>query len=150
MTQSDLFAQSVVDRVQLRVAAARLAATPEQLAVLEVLVATQGKVTQRQIARQCPMLGHHWREEDSAPENETTLRKVRQLVRDLRVKFRVPVLSDPKGYWLPTYEEEIAEYVDRVEKQARATAQAWFETLHSLEGFIEEERHHDLFDEIPI
>jgi hypothetical protein len=150
MKQDDLFSRipTVLERVKARVNAARDTATQEQREVLDVLTTTLGKVTQRDLAKRCPMLGRHWREQATAADDETTLRKVRQVVRDLRVELRVPILSDPKGYWLPRTDDEVVEYVDRVEKQARATARAWFETLKSLDGFVDDGRQRALFDVI--
>lgn len=149
MKQDDLFSRipTVLDRVKERVNVARDAATQEQREVLDVLTTTPGRVTQRELAKRCPALGRHWREQPGG-EDDTTLRKVRQVVRDLRVELRVPILSDPRGYWLPRTDDEVVEYVDRVEKQARATARAWFETLRSLDGFVDDGRQRALFDVI--
>ncbi len=137
---------TVPEKVQARVNAALLVCTEEQTRVLEVIVAASassaGKLTQRQIADACPGLGAHHRELEagaaSDSSTETTLRRVRQIVHDLRVVRRVPILSDPSGYWLPRTEDEVAEYVNRVGKQARATAEAWLTTVQSLEGFLDE------------
>lgn len=144
MKQGNLFSNllTVQTKVQARVDAVLRVATDEQVRVLDVLASSKEKLTQRQIADACPGLGAHHREHDagivSQVSTETTLRRVRQIVRDLRVLRHVPILSDPKGYWLPRTEDEIAEYVERVEKQARATADSWFETVQSLEGFLDE------------
>lgn len=152
MMQEDLFARipTVHEKVRARVNDARTLATEGQTAVLNALVLSSGKVTQRDLVELCPGVGAHRREVDagvaSPASMETTLRRVRQIVRDLRVELRVPILSDPSGYWLPRTEDEVAEYVDRVEKQARATARAWFETLRSLDGFLNDGRQRALFD----
>jgi hypothetical protein len=152
--QEDLFARipTVHEKVHARVNDARTVATEEQTQVLNALVLAHGKLTQRNLVDACPGIGAHRREVDagivSPTSLETTLRRVRQIVRDLRVELRVPILSDPSGYWLPRTEDEVAEYVDRVEKQARATARAWFETLRSLDGFLNDGRQRALFDVI--
>ena len=152
MMQEDLFARipTVHEKVYARINDARTVATEEQTQILNALVLAHGKLTQRDLMDACPGIGAHRREVNagvaSPTSMETTLRRVRQIVRDLRVDLRVPILSDPSGYWLPRTEDEVAEYVERVEKQARATARAWFETLRSLDGFLNDDRQRALFD----
>lgn len=138
---------TVLEEVKARVNDAMDRASPEQQEVLAVLRLSAAKVTQREIARRCPLLGAHWRD-GSLKEEETTLRKVRQVIRDLRVEARVPILSDPGGYWLPRSKEEVDEYIDRVAKQARATAAAWFETLRTMEAFAQSTQQKRLFGAI--
>jgi len=97
------------------------------------------RTTQAQLAQRVPTLGAHRREHEADPKTkgnrDTTLRKVRQVIRDLRVVYGVPVLSSPKGYWLPSTVDEVDEYVERAERQARATAAAWFETYRAVRPF---------------
>ncbi len=63
---------------------------------------------------------------------ETLFRRVRRIIRDLRVKRYAPILSDRNGYYIPFSEDECREYLERMEKNARAQAAAWFETYKAM------------------
>ena len=130
----------VLDGVKAKVNAARDGGSLEKNEVLNCLVTASGKVTQTAIARACPLLGSHWRD-GSLKDRETTLRKVRSVIRALRLEDGVPILSDPGGYWLPSSTAEVDAYVNRVEKQAKATARAWFETIRAVESFLPPRQH---------
>lgn len=105
--------------------------------VMRVLYAAykegKGAVTQRQIAQSEQWLGSHPKFEDFQT-SETTLRKVRQVIRDLRIKWNAPILSDREGYWMPKSEAEVTEYLARIEQEARAQASAWFETYKAMKS----------------
>lgn len=109
---------------------------PEERAVLQAIYAAtfgtdpQAKITQRQIADSEQWLGCHPKYDPMIPEKdrETTLRKVRQVIRDLRINRAAPILSDSKGYWIPTNQNEITEYLKRIEQEAKSQAAAWFQT----------------------
>lgn len=98
----------------------------------------QGKLTQRDLATMALGLGHHEIHEEHLPskKNETTLRKVRQIIRDLRVTHNLPILSDKTGYWLPHTIAECEEYLRRIEAMARAQAAAWHETYRAMERTV--------------
>lgn len=107
---------------------------PKETAVLQVLQ-QGGRFTQRQIARSEPFLECHRHELSSVPKTrqfETTLRTVRQLVRNLRVKYHQPILSDKDGYWLSTDINEAAEVIKRMEITAKAQTKAWHETYIAI------------------
>lgn len=113
--------------------------TPEERAVMTVLWKRWkdggGRVTQMDIARSEPWLGCHEKYEMDRVRkpDETTLRKVRQIIRDLRVTHYAPILSDRAGYWIPKGENEVREYLDRLEAEAKAQIQSWLETHRSME-----------------
>lgn len=90
-----------------------------------------GKVTQEDLVRILPQLGNHPKHE-KPPTMDTTLRKVRQIIRDLRVKHWAPILSDKEGYWIPQTKEEAQEYMNRVEGEIRARVAASFETYKCM------------------
>lgn len=98
----------------------------------------QQKLTQRDIATMAMGLGHHEKHEDHLPskKNESTLRKVRQIIRDLRVIHNLPILSDKNGYWLPSTLPECEIYLRRIEAVARAQAAAWHETYRAMERTV--------------
>lgn len=91
----------------------------------------KGKLTQRDIAKSEAWMGSHPRFEDYSV-TDTTLRKVRQIIRDLRLNHNAPILSDRDGYWIPSREEEVTEYLDRIEQEAKAQTKAWFETYKAM------------------
>ena len=112
--------------------------TPEERAVMTVLWKkwqnNEGRVTQMEIAKTEPWLKCHEKYElGVVPRpDETTLRKVRQIVRDLRVVMFAPILSDRNGYWIPSNEREVKEYLDRVESEAKAQIKSWLETGRAM------------------
>lgn len=95
-------------------------------------LAANGKLTQRELANRLPLLGCHKRFEGEvipeARQFETTLRKVRQIIRTLRLTYGQPILSDSKGYWICNNPDEAAEVLARMERTAKAQARAWNET----------------------
>ena len=104
----------------------QLEMTPEETAVLN-LISSNERITQVQIARSASWLGSHPIHEGYYNE-QSTLRRVRQIVRDLRMKHGKVILSDRLGYWIMNDRSEAMEYIRRMEKMAKAQAKAWFET----------------------
>lgn len=111
--------------------------TDEERAVMANLWSNYGKrkVTQTDIARSERWMGCHPKHEADIRANklETTTRQVRQIIRDLRVKWWVPVISDVKGYWIVESEQEAQEYLTRLEMEAKAQIKAWVETSKAME-----------------
>lgn len=100
---------------------------------------TRTKLTQREIAREAFDLGQHEKEMEAglpSKNAETTLRKVRAIIRDLRIEMSLPILSDVKGYWLPWNTAECMEYLSRMEREARAQAAAWYQTYRAMEQTV--------------
>lgn len=120
--------------------------TPEEKAVMANLWSNygQGKVTQLMIARSERWMGCHPKHEADIRANkmETTTRQVRQIIRDLRVKWEVPIISDVKGYWIVTSQEEAEEYLDRLEIEAKAQIKSWIETSNAMKHAL---NIHNLF-----
>lgn len=108
--------------------------TPVEKVVYEYIQYNK-RITQREIALSQGFLGcHPIHEKDIGLSNpsETTLRKVRQIIRDIRIKHNAPILSDVKGYYIPTTREEVAEYLHRMERMAKSQAAAWHETYKCM------------------
>lgn len=106
----------------------------EEIAVFSVIYETP-HITQRQIANTERWLGCHEKFEDDLPipdKTETTLRRVRQIIRNLRLKNKCPILSDRNGYWIPANEQEVKECMVRMEQQARSSAKAYMVTYYEL------------------
>lgn len=109
----------------------------EEAAVLYAIWEAWGqnkKITQQQIADSERFLGCHPKYEADivAKKRDSTLRQVRQLIRNLRIVHGVPILSDSKGYWIPYSITEASEYLERTEAFAKAQAAAWFETYRAM------------------
>lgn len=102
------------------------------------------KRTQGDIVRAVPRLGAHKREVEAGVRKEkdleSTKRNVRQILRDLRVDYGIPVISSNSGYWLPRTQKEVDAYVDRKEGEARASAASYFETFRAVRRFSSRER----------
>lgn len=114
--------------------------SPEERAIMRCLYASYKRrvgerLTQNQLAKSEAWLGCHEDFELDKVRNpdSTTLRKVRQIIRDLRVNYNAPILSDRDGYWIPTHESEVHEYLERVEREAKSQARSWVETYKSVE-----------------
>jgi len=109
----------------------------EEQSVLHVICGAYkaGKrVTQAEIARSERVLGCHpkWEDESRKSKRDSTHRQVRQLIRNLRVEWGVPILSDTKGYWLPSTQAEVVAYIERKEGEAKAVTKSWFETYAAV------------------
>lgn len=94
---------------------------------------TSGRITQQQIANSAEWLGSHPEEAElKIDHRQTTLRKVRQIIRTLRLTHGAKILSDKKGYYFPANNSEVTEYIQRLEKVARAQSLAWLETYSAM------------------
>jgi len=113
--------------------------TQDQIAVMEAIVASsrmRKKITQQQIADSEPWLGYHKKYEDElvpdSKKRESTLRQVRQIIRDLRINYHVPIISDRNGYWIPTTSDEADQFIERLEAETKARIAASVETYKAL------------------
>ncbi len=93
--------------------------------------ASANKMTQSYISGAIPDLGGHHTHEDIRT-HDSSLRQVRQVIRDLRVLHGAPILSDSHGYWIPHSESEVRTYLTSLEREARAAAAAHFETYTAM------------------
>jgi len=105
--------------------------TEDQKLVYDLIVNSDGRITQLDIARKAPSLGSHERHEGYLTL-DSTLRKVRQIIRDLRIKNGLFILSDRKGYWIMKSDDEKREYLRRLEKTAKASAKAYYVTYEAM------------------
>lgn len=67
---------------------------------------------------------------------ETEKRQIRKVIRDLRIKFGAPILSDRNGYWVCRDQTDAAEYIRALEIEAKSTAKAWFETYKAMKDTL--------------
>lgn len=94
------------------------------------------RLTQLQIARFIANLGPHQKWENAQSKNTTT-RRVRQIIRNLKTKHYCPILGDRDGYWVSDNPSEIREAKERVEKVRRAQIAAYNETIQSYNHMLE-------------
>lgn len=108
--------------------------TAHESDVLTVL--RSGKHTQAQIAAKV-VVGWHPKHEAHLPiTDESTLRKIRQIIRDLRLNHGVKILSDIDGYWITESQEEAKEYLERIERTAKAQAKSHMVTYHMMSNLF--------------
>lgn len=94
----------------------------------------RGKITQREIADTLPKLGSH--KEHEHRTEESTLRMVRQIIRNLRVYQSAPILADRNGYWIPHSEIEVADYLEKTEREVKARIASSYETYKAMKESV--------------
>jgi hypothetical protein len=104
--------------------------TNDEQCILNLISNANYRITQQEIAKSERWLGSHPIHE--IDRKESTLRKIRQVIRDLRIKGGYMILSDIKGYWLMKDRQEAIEYCERIERMAKSQAKAWFETYNAM------------------
>ena len=104
--------------------------TDDEQCVLNLISSAAYRITQQEIADSEKWLGSHPIHEYD--RTESTLRKIRQIIRDLRIKQGYMILSDSNGYWLMKNKQEAVEYCERIERMAKSQAKAWFETYNAM------------------
>ena len=104
--------------------------TNDEQCVLNLISSANHRITQQEIVYSERWLGSHPIHE--VDKSESTLRKIRQIIRDLRIKGGYMILSDVKGYWIMKDRQEAIEYCERIEHMARSQARAWFETYNAM------------------
>lgn len=125
------FAAQVRDEVKAKYTSGTLS-EDERSVVKEIYRIGAGRVSQAAIAA-ATKLGIHPQEEDTRESSqESTLRRVRQVIRTLRVKHGVPILADRGGYYLPASRKEAQEYLARMEAESKARAKASLETYRAM------------------
>lgn len=106
--------------------------THEEKLVYDEIVACNGRITQLQLARKI-FVGCHERFEGYDNPKQSTLRKIRQLIRDLRMKHGLFILSDEEGYWVMKDKSEAKTYIERMERIAKATTKGYFDTYKAMQ-----------------
>jgi len=106
--------------------------TNEEKLVYDEIVACNGRITQLQLARKV-FVGCHERFEGYDNPKQSTLRKIRQIIRDLRMKHGLFILSDEEGYWVMKEKSEAKTYIERMERIAKATTKGYFDTFRAMQ-----------------
>lgn len=112
----------------------------DETAVLDVIQGASlagESITQREIANTKPWLGCHPKHEGHLSRTaDTTLRRVRSIIRDLRLAHGVPIISSKAGYRLPGGEDEAKAYLKRMEREAKARAWSSLETYRGMSKIL--------------
>lgn len=106
--------------------------TNEEKLVYDEIVACDGRITQLQLARKV-FVGCHEKFEGYDNPKQSTLRKIRQIIRDLRMKHGLFILSDEEGYWVMREKSEAKIYIERMERIAKATTKGYFDTFRAMQ-----------------
>lgn len=104
--------------------------TPEEQSVYD-LISQNKRITQLQLSRQV-FVGCHEKFEAYDKPKASTLRKVRQIIRDLRIKHDKAILSDSDGYWVMKDKKEAEKYIKRLEQSARSQAKSLMVTYEVM------------------
>lgn len=122
---------------------------PKELAVFELIAHSENPITQLDISRHERWLGIHIKYENHLPipdKEQSTLRQIRAIIRDLRLLHDAPIVSSIEGYFIPSNDEQIAEYVRRSEKVAKAQAASWLETYRHMKKVFGDAAQSDFFE----
>lgn len=119
-------------KIKAIIEAAMRSMTEEESAVAGLLAETP--ITQREIARHESWIGTHPKHEGY--DAETTTRMVRQIIRVLRVQYRIPILSCSKGYFITDDIEASKSFLERMEGEVRARNKSSLETYSALNSSI--------------
>jgi hypothetical protein len=131
----------VKDRVKERIQTATEMLEPNEVVMLSILEANWGeglRIGQREIAENDAwQLAHPAYSKDLQTKfYETMCRVVREEIRSLRVRYKIPVLSDGDGYFLPNSDEEVASYVKRMESTVKSHAESSLTTYNAIKDAL--------------
>lgn len=109
--------------------------TKEEKAVYDCIREADGRITQLQLARKV-YVGCHDKFEGYDNPKQSSLRKIRQIVRDLRLNHKLQILSDGDGYFLKRTQEEAILYMDILEKKAKAASKSHMVTYREMSKIL--------------
>lgn len=103
--------------------------TPAEEAVLSVLTSkwSEGVVSQREIAESPQWKAAHPLRQENTSINTAT-RNVRRVINNLRVTHKLPILHNANGHYLPETETDVAEFISKLELEAKARAVSTLQT----------------------
>lgn len=111
--------------------------TPEERAVMANMMA--GMKEGKKLTQDNIFFSERWqalKPKEVIQVMDTEKRQIRQVIRDLRLKFGAPILSDRNGYWIAQTEDEAIKYMQDLEIEAKSTAKAWFVTYHAMKEIL--------------
>lgn len=95
-------------------------------------------LSQQDLMNSIPFLGKTKHDDEHYNSSDTTKRRIRQIIRELRVDFGKPIISSSKGYRIVASKEEADEYIERLERTAKAQIISHTETYDSMKKVLAE------------
>lgn len=104
----------------------------KEAVVLSILMLNWGK----EKIKQKDIIEHpYWKKyttENSQPE--TSMRELRRVIRKLRVRCGIPILHSFEGHYLPETQEEIEEFMGRLEREVTRHTSSSLETYQIMKN----------------
>lgn len=111
--------------------------SPREEAILSVLTNSWSDrpVTQKEIAE-----SFQWKKANPEGHEDTHIdtitRKVRKAVHNLRVTHRLPILHNNEGHFLPSCEQDIQDFITRLELEAKGRAASTMNTYRVMKDIV--------------
>lgn len=121
------------------------------VSLIHVSWANGEKITQRDLAQNAKWIGVHPQWETKTSESgfiDTSSRRVRSIIRDLRVKHHMQILSDDKGYFFPFDRQDHIRVFRRMECEVLARNKSSLETYHELQRAFDENMQSEFFNDL--
>lgn len=67
---------------------------------------------------------------------ETTMRELRRIIRRLRVQHGIPIMHSPQGHYLPETQEEVEEFMERLEREVTRHTSSCYETYQTMKNAL--------------
>ena len=109
--------------------------TKEEQDVYDAIVNCEKRITQLDLARKV-FVGCHKKFEGYDQPKQSTLRQIRQIVRDLRLNHKLQILSDSDGYFIKRTQEEAILYMDILERKAKAASKSHMVTYREMSKIL--------------
>lgn len=111
--------------------------SPPEEAILALLTErwSDKEVSQKEIAESDRWKATHPLLQDTTNVNTTT-RKIRKVIRKLRVEHKLPILHNERGHYLPQTEEDVSEFMERLELEAKSRAASTIETYKVMKDSL--------------
>ena len=116
--------------------------------VVYELIEGGDRITQLEICRNARFLGCLEKYEGHLPidKESSTLRQIRGIVRSLRMEHNCPIVSGIDGYFIPKSDDEVKEYIARMEAISRAQAKSWRDTYFHMVKVFGDSARSDYFE----
>lgn len=110
------------------------AVSKKESAVLSILMLNWGKDK----IKQKDIIEHpNWKNASTGNAvADTQMREVRRAIRKLRVTHGIPILHSTNGHYLPETQEEVEEFMERLEKEVARHTSSSLETYQILKNSL--------------
>jgi hypothetical protein len=106
----------------------------KESAILSILMLNWGK----EKIKQRVIIEHpYWKSASTGnPAPETDMREVRRSIRRLRVEFGIPIMHSSAGHYLPETQEDVDDFMSRLEREVTRHTSSSFETYQILKDSL--------------